>query len=108
MKVEDIVVELVPHKGLTDGPVPVEVELPQSVILVNGVWAGYVGHDPNAPVQIILSNLPSVVVAEVKKQVDEKRKVVSPAVLQAKSLTENIPAKEEAAKPANPLNELGL
>ena len=107
MKLEDIEVTLERHKGVLEGPVPVEVELPQQVIKVNGVWAGYVNDAPGSPVQIVLSNLPKVVVDEIKRQVDEQRGHASSAVLQAKSLEQSV-VKTEETKPANALDEVGL
>lgn len=107
MKIEDIKVELKPHIGETITEAgSIEVELPQKVIFVNDVWAGYVGNAPGSQISIILKSLPDNMLAEIKRKVDELRGDVSRGISQAKTVDE---PEAVAAKPTqNSLDEVGL
>lgn len=108
MKIEEIKVELVPHVGISESLIgKVEVELPQKVVMVNGVWAGYVGNAPGSHISIILTNLPTAVLDEIKRQVDALRESPTSQIAQAKTLEQSIVKTDE--KPAtSPLSDLGL
>lgn len=52
---------------------PLEVDLGQDVVFINGVWSGYVQRKPIAYVQLLHSNLPEDLVEAIKAQVDAIR-----------------------------------
>lgn len=108
MKIEEITVELKPHLGEVDTAAGlVEVKLPQKVVFVNGVWAGYVSDVPGSHISIILKNLPEPMLAEIKRQVDEIRGSVASKITQSKRLEESI-VPPATATPSNSLDEVGL
>ncbi len=108
MKIEEIEVELKPHKGMVQTAVGVvEHVLPQSVIFVNGKWAGYVGDEPGSHISIILTGLPDAVLQEIKRKVDELRGHASSAITQAKEVRESAVTAEDVAKEVK-LSEVGL
>jgi hypothetical protein len=105
LKIEDIKVELKPHVGVTETAAgSIEVELPQKVIFVNDVWAGYVGDEPGAHISIILMSLPDIMLAEIKRQVDEIRGNVSRSISQAKVVDDP----EVVESKSTSLDEVGL
>jgi len=107
LKIEDIEVELVQHKGLTTGPLgQIEIDLPQKVVMVNGVWAGYVGDAPGSHVSLIITQLSDAVLAEIKRQVDEIRGVESSKIAMAKTIEQSV-VKADDSK-TSPLSDSGL
>lgn len=109
MKIEDIKVELRPHRGeVSTKAGTVEVELPQKVVFVNDVWAGYVGNEPGSHISIILKSLPDPMLAEIKRQVDHIRGSDTSKITQAKSLEQSIVPPAAPVAPSNPLDDLGL
>lgn len=90
MKTEDFKVELRPHRGIQQTAYgPREVELPQSVVFVNGVWAGYVATEPGSQINLIGSGIPEDVVTFVKAEVDRLRGNVSANIAQATNIEDN-------------------
>ena len=87
---DDIKVELKRHRGTVDTDIgPTEVDLPQSVVMVNGIWAGYIGDAPGSHISMILTNLMPDQLAEIKRQVDEIRGNESIKISQAKTVEES-------------------
>jgi hypothetical protein len=84
------------------------VELPQKVIFINDVWAGYVGNDPRAHISIILTDLPEAVLAEVKRQVDELRGSETSKIVQSKRVEDSVVPTAETKPATNSLDEVGL
>ena len=86
----DMKVELQPHTGTRSTKVgPVRVTLPQDVVFINDVWSGYVAHGPNAQVNLLHSDLPAEIVAEVKRQVEAIRGEAVKGVALTKQLHES-------------------
>lgn len=75
MKIEDLEVSLRPHVGtkyLPDLDKEVEVVLPQQVVFIDGVWAGYVGNEPGSQINIILGGFSPDELVVIKGKVEEK------------------------------------
>ena len=90
MKIEDIKVTLEPHVGEQYTPAgPIQVTLPQSHVVVNGVRSGYIADEPGSHISIIVSSYPPEMVEEIKRQVDALRGNVSKTVSVAKSVAES-------------------
>jgi hypothetical protein len=90
LDIDQITVELKPHIGNMPTAVgPMQVRLPQSVIFVNGVWAGYVADAPGSHINIIHSDIPAEVLEVVKAKVDQLRGSVSTAISQVKTIEKN-------------------
>lgn len=84
---EKLKVELKPHIGIVGTDVGVrEVRLPQSIVFVNDVYAGYVGDEPGSHISIILSKILPEDLAEIKRQVDEIRQSESSLISQARTV----------------------
>jgi hypothetical protein len=85
----DLHVELKPHIGQQRTEVGmVDVTLPQSVIFVNGVWAGYVADEPGSHISIIVK-VPDSTLAEIKQKVDAIRGSASQAITQIKTVQQS-------------------
>jgi len=88
---EDVEVELKPHKGFQMTAIgQVEVTLPQKVVFINGKWAGYVGDEPGARINLIVEGLPQELVDVIKAKVDAlKAGIPSVAITQVKTIQQN-------------------
>lgn len=107
LDIKDFKIRLDDHKGVQDTPYgQVTATLPQKVIFVNGVWAGYVSTVPGSHISLIAGNIPVEVVEHIKSEVDRQLGWSTSLVCQAQHLEENDirvePAPVESA-PENPI-----
>lgn len=87
---EKLHVELKPHIGVVGTDVGSrEIRLPQSIVFVNGVYAGYVGDKPGSHISIILTNVLPEDLAEIKRQVDALRESESSKISQARTVEQS-------------------
>ena len=96
----NVEIELVPHKGTrVSRGLPIEVDLGQDVVLVNGVWSGYVARQPEARILLLHSQLPEDLLLAIQKGVDAARaeKGLDPtaAIVQTTELQDNNVVVEE-------------
>ena len=90
VEVSQLKVELQRHRGVRPTAIgPIEVDLGQSHIVVNGRRTGYIADAPGSHISIFTSGLPDEVLAHIKSEVDKIRNQPSPVIVQATEIEES-------------------